>query len=59
MFCHYLWSFDLNLVKEAAKKSYKPKCFDITFNSRRHDMMSLERYVGQSIVSFIRNVVYA
>ena len=31
----------------------------ITLNSRRHDMTSIERYVGQSNISFIRDVAYA
>ena len=29
------------------------------FNSRFHDVTSIERYVGQSIMSFIRDVAYA
>ena len=29
------------------------------FNSRLHDMMSTERYVGQSIILFIHDITYA
>ena len=41
------------------KKSYKSPCFVITFNSRLHDMTSIERYFGQSTIAFIRDVAYA
>ena len=30
-----------------------------TFNSRRHEMTSIERYVSQSLILFIRDVAYA
>ena len=33
-------------------------CLVITFNSHLHDMMSIERYIGQSIISFICDVAY-
>ena len=38
---------------------YKPTCLFIMFNSRRHDMTLIERYVGQSPIAFIRGVAYA
>ena len=31
----------------------------ITFNSRLHNVTSVKRYVGQSAVSFVRDVAYA
>ena len=34
-------------------------CLVIMFNSRRHDMTSIERYVGQSPIAFIYDVAYA
>ena len=37
-----LWSFDLNLAKYVAKKSYNLTLLVITFNSRLHDMTSIE-----------------
>ena len=38
---------------------YKPTCLVIMFNSRRHVMTLIERYVGQSPIAFIRDVAYA
>ena len=40
------------------KKSFKQACLVIMFNSRLHDMTSVERYVGQSTISFIHDVAY-
>ena len=57
-FVHYLWNFDLNLAKKAAKKSYNPTCLVITFNSRHYGMTAFERYVGQSTITFIYDVAY-
>ena len=34
-------------------------CLVIMFNSRHSDMMSVERYIGQSTIAFICDVVYA
>ena len=31
-------------------------CLVIMFNSRHHDMTSVERFVGQSIIAFIDDV---
>ena len=42
-----------------AKKSNKPACLVITFNSRLHDMKSIENFVGQFTISLIRNLVFA
>ena len=34
-------------------------CLIITFNSHRHDMMSIERYVSQSTILFIHDIAIA
>ena len=59
LFVHYLWSFDLNLVKLTQKKSYESTCLIITFNKRLHGVRSVELYVGQSNMSVIHDVPYA
>ena len=40
-------------------KSYNPTCLVIAFSSRHYDMMSIERYIGQSTTAFIYDVAYA
>ena len=42
-----------------ANKGYKPTCLVFTLNSCHHDMTSIERYVGQSTIAYIREVAYA
>ena len=58
-FCSLFVKFRFKYCKSAAKKSYNPTCLVITFNSRHHDMMSIERYVGKSTIAFIYDVAYA
>ena len=41
------------------KNSYKRTSLAITLKSRRHDLWSIERYVGKSAVSFTSVVSYA
>ena len=38
------------------QSKWRPKI--IKFNSRHHDMTSIERYVGQSIIACIYDVAY-
>ena len=33
-------------------------CLVIAFNSHLHDMTSVEHYVDQSTISFIRDIIY-
>ena len=44
---------------QAAKKSYNPTYLDFMFNSRHHDMTSIERYFGRSTIAYIYDVAYA
>ena len=46
------------ILQISGEESYNPTCLVITFNSRHHDMMSIERYIGQSTSALIY-VAYA
>ena len=56
-FVHYLWNLDLNLANKRRRKSYNRTCLVITFNSRHCDMTPIERYVGQSTIAFMYDVM--
>ena len=51
--------FLLKSCKISGERRYKPTRLVIKFNSRLYDMTSIERYVGQSAILFIRDVAYA
>ena len=41
----------------SGEEIYNPMVLVITFNSRHYDMTSIERYVGQSNIAFIYDVL--
>ena len=51
VFCSLFMEFWSKSCKISGGKSFKPTCFIIAFNSRLHDVTSIERYVGQPTVS--------
>ena len=58
LFCPLFVKFWFKSCEIGGEEKYKPACLVITFNSRLHDMASIERY-GQSNIAFIRDVAYA
>ena len=63
LYLHFVFTSVLVIICEIliqiVQISYNPACLVIRFNSRHHDITSIERYVGQSTIAFIYEVAYA
>ena len=55
VFVHYLWSFDVNRRRKVLNR-HVWSLRSTEQSSPRHDLKSIERYVGQSTITFVFEV---